>query len=95
MIYHLKSTLSIADIGALLKGIPQERSLEAYDGFTKLQEREREVSADVLSENVDKIAEHTEDEKEAALMTVLMLVLEANCRRMLAEKLIDKYFKEQ
>ncbi len=95
MIYHLKSTLSIADIGALLKGIPQERSLEAYDGFTKLQEREREISADVLSENVDKITEHTEDEKEAALMTVLMLVLEANCRRMLAEKLIDKYFKEQ
>ncbi len=95
MIYHLKSTLSIADIGALLKAIPQEQSLEVYDGFTKLQERERQLSADTLNESIDNIIEHTEGEKETALMTVLMLVLEANCRRMLAEKLIDKYFKEQ
>ena len=95
MIYHLKSTLSIADIASLLKAIPQEGGLEVYDGFTKLQERERRLSAATLSESVDKILEHTEDDRETALMTVFMLVLEANCRRMLAEKIIDKYFKEE
>lgn len=95
MIYHLKTTLSIADIGALLKAVPQERSLEVYDGFVKLQETERNIARDSLRESIETIAVHTEDDKETAVMTILMLVLEANCRRQLAEKLIDKYFKEQ
>ncbi len=95
MIYHLKTTLSIADIGALLKAIPQERSLEAYDGFVKLQEMEKEIAAEELKTSLDKITLHTENEEETVVMTVLMLILEANCRRQLAEKLIDKFFKEQ
>ncbi len=95
MIYHLKATLSIADIGSLLNAIPQEKSLEAYDGFVKLQEMEKTLAAEELKASLDKITVHTEGEKETAVMTILMLVLEANCRRQLAEKLIDKFFKEQ
>jgi DNA-binding transcriptional MerR regulator len=93
MIYHLKMTLSISDIGALLKAIPQEKSLEVYDGFVKLQEAEREMSADILKDSYDKIAGHNMGEEENAVMTVLMLIIEANYRKQLAEKLIDKYFK--
>jgi hypothetical protein len=86
-------TLSISDIGALLKAIPQEKSLEVYDGFVKLQEAEREMSADILKDSYDKIAGHNMGEEENAVMTVLMLIIEANYRKQLAEKLIDKYFK--
>lgn len=95
MIYHLKATLSIADIGSLLKAIPQERSLEAYDGFVRLQEMEKNIATEALKSSLDKITIHTENDEETAVMTILMLVLEANCRKQLAEKLIDKYFKEQ
>lgn len=94
MIYHLKTILSISDIGLLFKSIPQEKGLEIYDGFVKLQERENELSRKVLEESLENIQLHTEDEKETVLMTIITLVLEANCRRQLAERLIDKYFRE-
>lgn len=95
MIYHLKTTLSIADIASLLKAVPQERTLEAYDGFVRLQKMEKELAAESLKTSIDRIEANTETELETAVMAVLMLILEANCRKQLAEKLIDKYFKEQ
>ncbi len=93
MIYHLKSTLSIADIASLLKAVPEERTLEVYDGFVKLQEAERSIADVTLKEGLDRI-DMPKNDKEAVVMSILMLVLEANCRRQLAEKLIDRYFKE-
>lgn len=95
MIYHLKNSLSIGDIGLLFKGIPKEKELQVYDGFVKLQERENELSKEVIESSLENIQLHTEDEMETVLMTIITLVLEANCRRQLAERLIDKYFKEQ
>jgi hypothetical protein len=91
MIYHLKATLSIADIGTLMNSIPQEHSLEAYDSFVHLQEAEKTLTPESLKKSFESLELHSETDKEAIVNTVLMLVLEANCRRQLAEKLIDKY----
>lgn len=94
MIYHLKNSLSISDIGLLFKNIPQEKGLEIYDCFVKIQERENELSKELLEKSLENIKLHTEDEKETVLMTVITLALEANYRRQLAERLIDRYFRE-
>jgi DNA-binding transcriptional MerR regulator len=94
MIYHLKATLSIADIGTLMKAIPQERSLEAYDCFVNLQEAEKTLTPEGLKKSFDGIELHSEADKEAIVNTILMLVLEANCRRQLAERLIDRYLSK-
>ena len=94
MIYHLKSAISIADIGTLLNAIPQDKSLEAYDGFTALQEMEKRLSSEMIGKSLDAMELKGREDRETLLMTVFMLILESNCRRQLAEKLIDKYFKE-
>ena len=90
----LKPVASIADIGTLLNAIPQDKSLEAYDGFTALQEMEKRLSSEMIGKSLDAMELKGREDRETLLMTVFMLILESNCRRQLAEKLIDKYFKE-
>ena len=94
MIYHLKTTLSIADIGTLLKAVPQDKTLAVYDGFVKLQEQERIRGSKEMSPDFENIITDADTDKESVVMAVLMLILEANSRKQLAEKLIDRYLKE-
>lgn len=96
MLYHLKTVLSIGDISALLNAIPSESCLEIYDGFIAMQEQQRLEAYDALKTSTDTVsAADSEQRRAAAVKAVFALALEADYRKQLAERLIDKMLKEQ
>ncbi|MCY6372296.1 DUF1836 domain-containing protein [Clostridium ganghwense] len=107
LIYNLKQSLSINDIGYLLKPIIKnlnEDSLDKieidklYESFLKLKELEANNINKDLQEKVSLIKEHTQNldahnkDLSQMLITVLTLINEANMKKRLAEKIIDEFF---
>ena len=105
MIYHLKSVLSIKDIGILFQSalketnkVKQERMIESiYRGFVSLQKHTltylavaAEGKPDESFYGKESILMHSEDEEKRIMMT-LALAIRANTEKQLAEKVLDLY----
>ena len=106
MIYHLKSILSIKDIGILFQSAlaeqnkaKQEKMIEAiYAGFVSLQKEAKKNLADSADGKPDEsfygkniILQYKDDEMKRIMIT-LALVIRANAEKQLAEKAVDLYF---
>ena len=106
MIYHLKSILSIKDIGVLFDSalrepdkVKQEKQIELiYKGFVALQKSTQKYLADSADGKPDEsyygrenIVQFQDDEMKRIMVT-LALVIRANEEKRLAEKALDSYF---
>lgn len=90
LIYHLKSILSINDIGLILKD-NQNDIEEIYNKFLKYKEISNQKfyeSIEIFLENIKE-----EDDNTSLILFLINTVDEANKRKYLAEKIIDLYFK--
>ena len=105
MIYHLKSVLSIKDIGILFQSalsetnkVKQEKMIESiYRGFVSLQKQTitylvgaTEGKADESFYGKETIMMYDDDEMKRIMMT-LALGIRANTEKQLAEKVLDLY----
>ncbi|MBR3911022.1 MAG: DUF1836 domain-containing protein [Anaerotignum sp.] len=105
MIYHLKSVLSIKDIGVLFQSaltepnkLKQERMIESiYKGFVSLQKQTiiylagaAEGQPDESFYGKESILLYDDDETIRIMMT-LALAIRANTEKQLAEKVLDLY----
>ena len=105
MIYHLKSVLSIKDIGILFQSelsepnkIKQEKMIESiYSGFVSLQKQTITYLAGAAEGKPDEsfygkesIMMYDDDETKRIMMT-LALAIRANTEKQLAEKVLDLY----
>ncbi|MBR4283256.1 MAG: DUF1836 domain-containing protein [Anaerotignum sp.] len=105
MIYHLKSVLSIKDIGILFQSAlketnkaKQERMIESiYRGFVSLQKQTITYLAGAAEGKPDEsfygkesILMYSDDEEKRIMMT-LALAIRANTEKQLAEKVLDLY----
>ena len=105
MIYHLKSVLSIKDIGILFQSAlketnkaKQERMIESiYRGFVSLQKQTITYLAGAADGKPDEsfygkesILMYSDDEEKRIMMT-LALAIRANTEKQLAEKVLDLY----
>ncbi|MBQ8663908.1 MAG: DUF1836 domain-containing protein [Eubacterium sp.] len=105
MIYHLKSILSIKDIGVLFQSalsepnkMKQERMIESvYKGFVSLQKQTltylvgaAEGRPDESFYGKESILMYDDDETKRIMMT-LALAIRANMEKQLAEKVLDLY----
>ena len=105
MIYHLKSVLSIKDIGVLFQSaltepnkLKQERMIESiYKGFVSLQKQTiiylagaAEGQPDESFYGKESILLYDDDETKRIMMT-LALAIRANTEKQLAEKVLDLY----
>lgn len=105
MIYHLKSVLSIKDIGILFQSalsepnkLKQERMIESiYRGFVFLQKQTITYLAGAAEGKPDEsfygkesIMMYDDDETKRIMMT-LALAIRANTEKQLAEKVLDLY----
>lgn len=107
LIYNLKQSLSISDIKELLTPLNElmasdKNSSEIdklYNTYLEIKNKDlencRENFIEIFNgtEEATTILEKIPDEKLEMLLLVLILINEANTRRRLAEKIIDKYFK--
>lgn len=105
MIYHLKSILSIKDIGVLFQSAlmetnkaKQEKMIESiYSGFISLQKQTLTYLLDAAEGKPDEsfygkesILTYKDDEMKRIMMT-LALAIRANTEKQLAEKVLDLY----
>ena len=105
MIYHLKSVLSIKDIGILVQSalsepnkMKQEKMIESiYSGFVSLQKQTITYLAGAAEGKPDEsfygkesILMYDDDETKRIMMT-LALAIRANTEKQLAEKVLDLY----
>lgn len=105
MIFHLKSVLSIRDIGILFQPIlrcstpeqMEKKTEQVYGGFVELQK----INLSNLKEASEGKAESSIFEREIlrryednmkSLMLVLLLAIRANSDKNLAENILDMYF---
>ena len=103
MIYHLKSVLSIKDIGILFQSalsepnkMKQEKMIESiYSGFVSLQKQTITYLAGAAEGKPDEsfygkesILMYDDDETKRIMMT-LALAIRANTEKQLAEKVLD------
>ena len=109
LIYNLKQILSIEDIKALFSPIMKDINTinddlipleDVYSTLLDIKSIEFESFGDVFSEKfklVQERLEHVESQnKDIAeiFLTIITLIAQANAQKRLAEKLIDKYFKQ-
>jgi predicted CopG family antitoxin len=109
LIYNLKQILSIEDIKALFSPIMKDINTtsddiipleDVYSTLLDIKSNEFECFGDVFNEKfklVQERLEHVEGQnKDLAeiFLTIITLIAQANAHKRLAEKLIDKYFKE-
>lgn len=107
LVYNLKQNLSLTDIGTLFQPIlkemqEQENNIETvgkmYEIFLDIQKQQKNdfekefnsLSALIKEKSADVDME--ENLKQLTLM-VLMLISQANLQKRMAEKIIDKFFK--
>lgn len=106
MIYHLKSILSIKDIGILFhsalsesdKDMQEKRIETIYSGFVALQHSTKKYLSDSAEGKPDEsfygkenIVDFQDDEMKRIMVT-LALVIRANEEKRLAEQALDSYF---
>ncbi|MNW50366.1 hypothetical protein D3C74_278170 [compost metagenome] len=93
LIYHLKQTLSIADIKSLFQETLHHEEVnikEVYQGFLDLKQHQSKL----IFEHVEKaelgVSKTDHNQREKTLLTILTLVHHANTYKRLAEKMIDQ-----
>ncbi|WP_250278632.1 DUF1836 domain-containing protein [[Clostridium] colinum] len=92
LIYHLKSIMSITDIGLILKD-SQENIEEIYKQFLIYKEKSNEE----FYKNIENFLENMQENKDISIDLIVFLINiinEANQRKYLAEKIIDLYLKK-
>jgi len=108
MIYHLKSVLSIADIGTLFYPILAEKTkegqealvLDVYTRFVALQKViQKEMNADdeeLLRRNEaeKEIINSCKNETAKRILFVLQLSIRAYAKKQIAERVLDYYFQK-
>ena len=106
MIYHLKSILSIKDIGVLFHSALAESDSEKqaqqietiYAGFVALQKNTNGYLADMAEGKPDAsfygkdILLGCQNDELRRILLVLALVIRANTEKQLAEHVLDSYF---
>lgn len=106
LIYNLKQTLSINDIGQLLSPLigtldennKSENLDSIYSAFLNLQKKDIELFMEDSLKKFESIEEDlsqfnsTNIELSKLLLTIFMLVDSANLQKRMAERLIDNYF---
>lgn len=106
MIYHLKSILSIKDIGVLFRSALAETDPEIqakqietiYKGFVALQKSTNDYLADTAEGKPDvsfygkEIVADCRDEELKRILLVLALTIRADTEKQLAESVLDSYF---
>lgn len=109
MIYHLKSILSIKDIGSLFQSALQETDREKqaqrietiYAGFVTMQKITNTYLADAAEGKPDAsfYGKDTiiscEDPVLRRILLVLALSIRANTEKQLAEHVLDSYFQKE
>lgn len=107
LIYNLKQSLAISDIKDLLSPLNEIMSSDKnsneidklYNAYLSIKDKDLENCKKNFVEIFNDLDESTinsekiTDEKLEILLLVLELINEANTRRRLAEKIVDKYFK--
>ena len=90
LIYHLKSSITINDISAIFDYMETEKiSVEnVYRSFEEKLKKEIREFPDGVKEIIDQ-KEQPERKKTLILLAIIDLILEANSRKLLAERLID------
>lgn len=86
IIYHLKSILSINDIASILKNIENKEETYSYfieKQYNKIIEIEQNVSNFLNNEN---------ENNDKVLYLILDLLIDANLKKLLAEKILDNYY---
>lgn len=109
LIYNLKQILSIEDIKTLFTPIMKDMNTtnddvipleDVYSSLLDIKSDEFEGFDDLVHEKYkliqEKLTHVQSQDKDIAeiFLTVIMLVAQANAQKRLAEKLIDKYFKQ-
>lgn len=109
LIYYLKQILSINDIHTLLAPILNDMENldddlisinDIYSTFLEIKQNEFEDYTDKFGSKFDLVNEKisnidSENKSKAELfLVVIMLVAQADAQKRLAEKIIDKYFKQ-
>ncbi|GLC32073.1 DUF1836 domain-containing protein [Clostridium omnivorum] len=106
LIYNLKQTLSINDIGQLLSPLidtldennKSENLDSIYSAFLNLQKKDVEIfmedSLKKFESIEDELSQFNSSNAELSklLLTIFMLVDSANLQKRMAERLIDNYF---
>lgn len=106
LIYNLKQTLSINDIGQLLSPLidtlhennKSENLDSIYSAFLNLQKKDIEIftedSLKKFQSIEDELSQYNNSNADLSklLLTVFMLINSANLQKRMAEKLIDNYF---
>ena len=94
MIYHLKNTLAINDIGAFVKYLNTNDygTERLYRAFVKMQEMEagwleEEIMAKM--ELLGSLADKDGDGLDWAVLAVISLIIDANSKKRAAEKILD------
>ena len=101
LIYNLKQTMSISDIfiiiSPLLKEIDKSfkdavKVDELYSAFLDVKKQGALSFEENFAKKLKKIKEkYKDDELEQVLLTVLMLINEANIHKRMAEKILDNF----
>lgn len=109
LIYNLKQILSLNDLNLILSPIikslsSDEKNLaldDIYNVFLHINKLQREefnswfkTNLELVNEEADHIETQNKDTIEL-ILTVLMLISSANSQKKMAEKIIDKFFKER
>lgn len=103
MIYHLKSILSIRDIGVLFSPILEFKTqeeitdsvLRLYQGFIHLQKITQQTfsaSTEVQKMSLWEAVDSFDDDEHKKILMVLLLTIRANVEKQLAERALDFYF---
>lgn len=103
LIYHLKQTLSISDIESLFSTIASKYKDEdkhnlylknIYDTFTEIQGKESVTFLQDFSEKFESIKNNSSftDDRDKLLITVLLLIVQSNLQKRMAERIIDEFF---
>jgi len=105
LIYNLKQSLSINDIGILFKDVQEHISNDSdidlykiYESFLEIKKYQENILKNELPDKIKFIEESTSGlnlsnkDLSQMLIFVLSLINEANIRKRLAEKIIDGFF---
>lgn len=93
LIYHLKQTLSIADIKSLFQDSLHHDEVnvqEVYQEFVDLKKHQSKLINEQVQEAELGVSNTEHHPKEKTLLTILILIHHANTYKRLAEKMIDQ-----
>ncbi|MNJ50764.1 hypothetical protein D3C77_460510 [compost metagenome] len=93
LIYHLKQTLSIADIKSIFQHSLHHNEVnveEVYQEFVDLKRQQSKLINDQVQEVELGVSNTEHHPKEKTLLNILILIHHANTYKRLAEKMIDQ-----